>query len=92
MSRKPRQHRTASANDEGRNGCFGRFMNPAVSAHATRSRTKFAENAGVGWMAVPWCLPDLASLKGGDPVVQAFRKFAVDAKRRFTQRIILYRE
>jgi hypothetical protein len=53
---------------------------------------QFAENAGVGWMAVPWYLPDLASLKGGDPVVQAFRTFAVDAKRRFTQRIILYRE
>jgi hypothetical protein len=40
----------------------------------------------------PWCLPDLASLKGGDAGLQAFRKIADDAKRHLTQRIILYRD
>src|SRR3974377_284235 len=80
MSRKRGRHAAASANDTGRSGCFGRFMNPAVSAHATRTQTVSPKTPELaGWLT--WCLPALASLKAGDPGVQALRTFAVNAKR-----------
>jgi hypothetical protein len=64
MSRKPRQHSTASANDEGRSGCFGRFMNPAVSAHATRSRTNSPKTPVLAGWLFPGAFPTSPVLEG----------------------------